>query len=219
MPDGLVRNRRRGTDSRRRGTGSRSGERPPYTPRFNIRQLTDVLHCKLQQQFRRNRHRARQLKNRIDTMMTPTRPTELHLRRVRLTRDPAAAAEARSQVRAVIRTWKVPVDPDIALLLASDLVTNAITHGNSETLTLGIRCSSSRLRIDLYDTSRSVPMAMVEPADTATGRGLVLVAALSTEWGSFKTPAGEAAYFTLAFQPDLPLGSDPAAAGGLPTEP
>jgi hypothetical protein len=29
---------------------------PPYTPRFNIRQLTDVLHCKLQQQFRRNRH-------------------------------------------------------------------------------------------------------------------------------------------------------------------
>jgi hypothetical protein len=149
--------------------------------------------------------------------MTPTRPTELHLRRVRLTRDPAAAAEARSQVRAVIRTWKVPVDPDIALLLASDLVTNAITHGNSETLTLGIRCSSSRLRIDLYDTSRSVAMAMVEPADTATGRGLVLVAALSTEWGSFKTPAGEAAYFTLAFQPDLPLGSDPAAAGGLPT--
>jgi hypothetical protein len=199
-------------------------EQPPYTPRFNIRQLTDVLHCKLQQQFRRNRHRARQLKNRIDTMTstrptTPTRPTELHLRRVRLTRDPAAAAEARSQVRAVIRTWKVPVDPDIALLLASDLVANAITHGNSETLTLGIRCSSSRLRIDLYDTSRSVPMAMVEPADTATGRGLVLVAALSTEWGSFKTPAGEAAYFTLAFQPDLPLGSDPAAAGGLPTEP
>jgi hypothetical protein len=26
-------------------------EQPPYTPRFNIRQLTDVLHCNLQHHF------------------------------------------------------------------------------------------------------------------------------------------------------------------------
>ncbi len=136
--------------------------------------------------------------------MTPARPTELHCRRVRLTREPAAAAEARRHVRAVILTWKVPVDPDIAVLLASDLVTNAITYGNGETLTLAIRCSRGHLRIDVYDPSRSLPKAEVEPTATETGRGLVLVAALSTEWGSFHTPAGKAVYFTLAFQPDLP---------------
>ena len=135
--------------------------------------------------------------------MVSTRPTEQHQRRVRLTREPAAAAEARSQVRAAISAWKVPVDPDITILLASDLVTNAITHGNGGTVTLTIRCSRSHLRIDVYTTSRSLPRAVAEPADTETGHGLVLVAALSTEWGSFKTPAGEAAYFTLAFQPDL----------------
>src|SRR5258706_300595 len=100
-------------------------------PQCNIRQLTDVLHCKLQQYFRRNRHRARQLRNRIDAM-APTRPTELHQRRLRLIRKPTSVAEARNQVRAVIRTWKVPVDPDIALLLTSDLVTSAITHGDGE---------------------------------------------------------------------------------------
>jgi len=44
--------------------------------------------------------------------------------------------------------------------------------------------------------------------------GLVLVAALSTEWGSFHTPAGKAVYFTLAFAPDPPRGGDRAAAGG-----
>ena len=121
--------------------------------------------------------------------MAPTRPTELHQRRLRLTREPAAAAEARSQVRAVIRAWKVPVDPDIAVLLTSDLVTNAITHGDGETVTLAIRCSRGHLRIDVYDTSRSLPMAVDEPAVAETGRGLVLVAALSTEWGSFRTPA------------------------------
>ncbi|MGO8893369.1 MAG: ATP-binding protein [Streptosporangiaceae bacterium] len=140
--------------------------------------------------------------------MTPTRPTELHQRRLRLTREPSAAAEARSQVRAVIRAWKVPVDPDIAVLLTSDLMTSAITHGEGETVTLAIRCSRGHLRIDVYDASRSLPMTMGEPAGAETGRGLVLVAALSTEWGSFYTPAGQAVYFTLAFQPDEHLGKD-----------
>jgi anti-sigma regulatory factor (Ser/Thr protein kinase) len=147
-------------------------------------------------------------------MMAPTRPTELYQRRVRLTREPAAAAEARSQVRAAIRDWRVPVDPDIAVLLTSDLVTNAITHGDGETVTLAIRCSRGRLRIDVYDKSCSRPAGAGGPADTDTGHGLVLVAGLSTEWGSFRTPAGKAMYFTLAFQPGLPSGGDRAAAGG-----
>jgi hypothetical protein len=140
-------------------------------------------------------------------------PTELHQRRLRLTREPTAAAEARSQVGEVIRAWMVPVDPDIAVLLTSDLVTNAITYGDGETVTLVIRCSRGHLRIDVYDTSRSLPMAADQPVGAETGRGLVLVAALSTEWGSFRTPAGQAAYFTLAFQPDLPWVADRAAAG------
>ena len=149
--------------------------------------------------------------------MAQTRPTELHQRRLRLARKPAAAGEARSQVRAVIGAWKVPVDPDIAVLLTSDLVTNAITRGEGETVTLAIRCSRGHLRVDVYDASRSLPVAVDEPASTDTRRGLVLVAALSAEWGSFCTPAGKATYFTLAFQPDLPqVGLERAAAGTLP---
>ena len=144
--------------------------------------------------------------------MAPTRPTELQQQRFRLTREPAAAAEARGQVRAVIRAWKVPVDPDIAVLLTSDLVTSAIMRGNGETVTLVVRCSRGQLRIDVYDTSRSVPIGEREPSGTENGRGLALVAALSTEWGSFRTPAGEAVYFALPFQPDPLDVSDRAAA-------
>jgi len=145
--------------------------------------------------------------------MAPTRPTELYQRRVRLTREPAAVAEARSQVRAAIRDWRIPVDPDIAILLTSDLVTNAITGGDGETLTLAIRCSRGQLRIDVYDKSHYLPLGANEPVDSGTGRGLVLVAVLSAEWGSFRTPAGKAMYFTLAFQPDPPSGGDRAVAG------
>jgi hypothetical protein len=144
--------------------------------------------------------------------MAPTRRTELQQRRFRLTRDPAAAAEARGQVRAVIRAWTIPVDPDIAVLLTSDLVTSAIMHGNGETFMLVVRCSRGHLRIDVYDTSRSLPIGAGEPSGPGNGRGLALIAALSTEWGSFRTPAGEAAYFTLPFQPDLPEVSDGPAA-------
>jgi anti-sigma regulatory factor (Ser/Thr protein kinase) len=146
-------------------------------------------------------------------MMAPTRPTELYQRRVRLTRKPAAAAEARGQVRAALRDWKVPVDLDIAVVLTSDLVTNAIIHGDGETLTLAIRCSRGRLRIDVYDKSRSLPTNSDGPADSRAASGLVLVAALSTDWGSFRTPAGKAMYFTLAFQPDLPSDGDRGTTG------
>jgi hypothetical protein len=146
-------------------------------------------------------------------VMAPTRPSELYQRRVRLTRKPAAAAEARGQVRAAIKDWKVPVDPDIAILLTSDLVTNAILHGDGETLTLAIRCTRGNLRIDVYGKSRFLPMDTDEPADSQAARGLILIAALSTDWGSFRTPAGKAMYFTLASEPDLPADGDRATAG------
>jgi anti-sigma regulatory factor (Ser/Thr protein kinase) len=138
--------------------------------------------------------------------MAPPRPTELHRCRVPLTTGPAAAAEARSQVGAAICDWDVPVDPTVAVLLTSELVTNAIRHGAGETVTLAITCSCGQLRVDVYDTSCSLPVLVDAPADAETGRGLMLVDTLSAEWGFYRIPAGKAVYFTLAFQPDLAEG-------------
>ena len=146
-------------------------------------------------------------------VMAPTRPTELYQRRVRLAREPSAAAEARSQVRAAIRDWKVPVVSDIAILLTSDLVTNSILHGDGETITLAIRCARGYLRIDVYDRSRYGPAVADPPGAAQAASGLVLVAARSADWGSFRTPAGKAMYFTLALQPDPVRGGDRAPAG------
>ena len=133
----------------------------------------------------------------------PTRPTELRGYRVRLSTVPAAAAQARRLVREAIRAWDIPVDPEVAKLLTSELVTNAIRHETGETVKLAITCSCGQLRVDVHDTSRSLPVLIDAPADAETGRGLMLVASLSTDWGLYRTPAGKAVYFTLAFQPDL----------------
>jgi hypothetical protein len=141
-------------------------------------------------------------------MMALTRPAGLRQFRVRLPREPAAAAQARGHVRAVVADWKIPVDPDIAVLLTSDLVTSAIVRGGGESVTLAVRCSRGRLRIDVYDGSRDLP-----PDGTAapqTGPGLALIAVLSTAWGCFHTPAGKAVYFTLAFQSDRPARENPS---------
>jgi anti-sigma regulatory factor (Ser/Thr protein kinase) len=144
--------------------------------------------------------------------MAPTRPTELQVCRVRLTAQPAAAPEARSQVLAAIRAWHVPVDAGVAVLLTSELVTNAIGHETGQNITLAITCSYGQLRVDVHDTSLSLPVLVEAPADAETGRGLMLVATLSDSWGIYRTPTGKAVYFTLAFQRDL--AESAAARGG-----
>ena len=135
--------------------------------------------------------------------IAPTRPTELQGCRTRLAAGPCAAAEARRQVRAAVCAWDIPVDPDVAVLLTSELVTNAVRHEVSGMITLAVTCSRDQLRVDVYDTSRSLPVVVEAAVDAETGRGLMLVATLSAEWGFYRTPAGKAVYFTLAFQPDL----------------
>ena len=41
----------------------------------------------------------------------------------------------------------------------------------------------------------------------------MLVASLSTDWGYYRTPAGKAVYFMLAFQADLDEGDGRSPAG------
>jgi hypothetical protein len=147
--------------------------------------------------------------------MAPTRPADLHVCRVRLTTGPAAAAEARGQVRAAIRAWGIPVDPDVAVLLASELVTNAIGHEPGDTVVLAITCSFGQLRVDVHDTSHTLPVVMEAPVDAEAGRGLKLVATLSATWGIYRTPAGKAVYFTLAFEPGLAGGDERGHTWGL----
>jgi anti-sigma regulatory factor (Ser/Thr protein kinase) len=143
----------------------------------------------------------------MDTM-APIRSTVQRSHCISLIAEPAAAAEARSQVRAAIDVWDVPVDPLVAALLTCELVTNAIRHEAGETVTLVVTSACGKLRVDVHDTSWSMPVLVDAPADAETGRGLMLVASLSTDWGFYPTLAGKAVYFTLAFQGDLDEGDD-----------
>jgi anti-sigma regulatory factor (Ser/Thr protein kinase) len=137
---------------------------------------------------------------------------------VRLAAALSAVAVARDEVAAAISAWRVLVDPDVAILLTSELVTNAVTHATvnqngraanrgmtGEAVLLVIAADDAGLRVDVHDGSVDLPVVSgyVAEADAETGRGLLLVTSLSAEWGFYRTPGGKAVYFTLQGQPDV----------------
>jgi anti-sigma regulatory factor (Ser/Thr protein kinase) len=121
---------------------------------------------------------------------------------VPLIAEPTAPAEARRQVQEAISAWDAPVDRSVAILLTSELVTNALQHEVGDTVLLFISCGRDEFCGHVHDTSRTVPIPAEAPADAETGRGLLLTTKLSTEWGYYWTPAGKAVYFTLSFGAD-----------------
>jgi anti-sigma regulatory factor (Ser/Thr protein kinase) len=123
--------------------------------------------------------------------------------------DLAAPAAARAVVGEAIHTWRVPVDPEIAILLTSELMANAVTHGKQDEtafVLLAIACDAAGLRVEVHDASPELPVPNVSLLDEATattaeeGRGLLLVAALSDEWGFYRTPTGKAVFFRMDLQ-------------------
>lgn len=135
----------------------------------------------------------------MDTM-APTRSALKHPRRLLLKAEPGAASAARRHVLAYIYAWDVEVDPHIASLLTSELVTNAIRHEVGEHVMLVLTSDGGQLRIDVHDTSTCGPVPGQAPTESETGRGLMLVESLSADWGFYWTVAGKAVYFTLGAQ-------------------
>ena len=131
--------------------------------------------------------------------IAPIRPAARRARRISLSTGPVAPARARRHVRAAIYAWDVPVEETTAVLLTSELVTNAIRHETGETVMLAISCACGRFRVDVHDTSCFLPIPVHGPADAEAGRGLMLVSSLSSQWGFYPTPAGKAVYFTLVY--------------------
>ncbi|MCW2892085.1 MAG: Histidine kinaselike ATPase domain, partial [Actinomycetia bacterium] len=116
--------------------------------------------------------------NRPTIIASPPLPAGQHQCRIPLMADLAAAAVARSVVEDTIRAWRVPVDQDVAVLLTSELVTNAVTHGTPTAGTfvlLTVACDVSGLRVDVHDGSGDLPVldtGLLDegPAEAETGR-------------------------------------------------
>ncbi|MET8948788.1 ATP-binding protein [Streptomyces sp. NPDC004542] len=122
---------------------------------------------------------------------------------------PAAVAAARAGVRETLTAWGIGGDAaDSAVLITSELVTNALTHSASERIGCRLLATPERLRIEVEDQNRGPlrPVPRQPDPDDQSGRGLLLVEALSTDWGLADLPGryGRTVWAELATAPPAP---------------
>lgn len=71
---------------------------------------------------------------------------------------------------------------DIVVLLANELVTNAIVHARSP-VELTVELIQGGVRVEVTDTSPASPSRRVAGRLATSGRGLELVETMATAWG------------------------------------
>ncbi|MGW7671286.1 PAS domain S-box protein, partial [Streptomyces sp. NPDC054775] len=132
-----------------------------------------------------------------------------------------AVATARSFVRDTLQGWGFADIVDDAVVLTSELVTNAVVHAGTAADVLCLR-SDDGVRIEVADRypEREVPLQsaavnMGHP-DREGGRGLQLCAALAGRWGVEYTPTHKQVWFQLDL-PERPVGTR-AAGPTLPAD-
>lgn len=112
--------------------------------------------------------------------------------------DPLAVRHARMFVAAAVKDSGLTDLVDRAELLASELVTNAVVHGQGP-VHLVVEARSSSVVVQVRDASAQTQVAVgdEEVSDADHGRGMLLVDALSDRWGWRKVKGGKVVWFAL----------------------
>lgn len=109
---------------------------------------------------------------------------------------PSVSAARRFVAAALRRHHTLPEVIDTACLLTSELVTNALVHAQSR-VKLTVSVLGRRVRVEVGDGSDAQPRPRPMADDSTTGRGLHIVEAMATRWGSSMTADGKRVWFEL----------------------
>ena len=114
---------------------------------------------------------------------------------------PTAPGCARAHVRAVAREWGLADLEITAELLASELVTNAVRASERlriradlaivPEIRLWLVSDLISLVIHVWDGSDEMPVRRDAAMDDESGRGLMLVDTLASDWGAYRTANGK----------------------------
>ena len=115
---------------------------------------------------------------------------------------PASVAAARHFVAASLASWRPGEQAQVAVLLASELVTNAIVHSGphrpSDEIAVTVNTTDGLARIEVRDNAPGAPELRVTSVDSHSGRGLLLIDALSSRWGFARSGRGNAVWFEIS---------------------
>lgn len=113
--------------------------------------------------------------------------------------DPGQVTEARRFVECCLEAAGLR-STDVALLV-SELATNAVLHARSD-FTVSIEIQAQRAHVEVFDRNTRLPTFSAVRADAHSGRGLMLLQALSEAWGvQSHSDSGKTIWFDLSVKP------------------
>ncbi|MFG2353322.1 ATP-binding protein [Streptomyces sp. NPDC048521] len=128
---------------------------------------------------------------------TDTITEHAHRLRRRLGRaDLKAVPQARRELRELLRHWGKPGRSEIAELLTSELVTNALVHTDDDAVLTAV-VEPDGLRVEVRDFVPRRPEPRGPETDDTHGRGLMLVQSLADAWGVRPHGVGKSVWFEL----------------------
>lgn len=124
-----------------------------------------------------------------------------------LPREPTAPGQARAELREAMGGRLSDSDLATATLLTSELVTNAVIHPDvdaGDTIELNVISWPDRLRVEVIDLGEGFDLERLPPRPRENGgHGLLVVAGLSSRWGTAPRPAAEGGGFCVWFELDV----------------
>lgn len=110
-------------------------------------------------------------------------PLRSHLQLPALTH---AVPCARLHTRQALREWQLNCLTDVVELIVSELVTNAVRAGSAVPVRLWLCSDRERVAIQVWDASDRMPVRQDPGPGADSGRGLLIVDALSADWGAYR---------------------------------
>ena len=138
---------------------------------------------------------------------------------VRLPPQPASVGAARNHVRAQLTSSGRSDLEEVAVLLVSEMVTNALLHAGTD-IDLDVLVDRTGVRVGVGDGSTHMPSRRRYATTSGTGRGLLMLESLVDDWGVTPEPEGKTVWFHLSGDgPGLDTsvvrgGARPDGAGG-----
>jgi len=111
--------------------------------------------------------------------------------------DVRSVGEARRFIDTALNEWGCDRVVDTAVLLVSELASNAVLHARSDIRIL-LRREHDQVKVKVCDRSPVIPRPRRFGVESATGRGLALVEQLSADWGVQREAGGKCVWFTLS---------------------
>ena len=112
---------------------------------------------------------------------------------------PASVSEARRWVTDLLTSWDLAAAADDLRLVVSELVGNAVLHARTMLrVALSIAGGVLELTVGDHDTRSPRPRRQRSDDEATSGRGLMLVEALSDDWGVSERMDGKEVWFRVA---------------------